>query len=106
MLTCHYYKALRIIVLVLMILLLCACTNQTNDNSNNITQDNTLYSAILNIIQADIVPGDNLPLSISYSNAVYSSISFTILSQSDDHGRANVDFTYVDVLALVSASQG
>ena len=69
-------------------------------------QVNTLEDAILEELQTDVVPGDDLPLSINYSNAIYKSISATIISQDDKTGQATVKFKYIDVLSLADGYKG
>lgn len=96
-----------IVSVLLVAVVLYACFQKiSNSPKGEPNYSNTLESAILDKLQADVVPGDELPLSIRYSNAVYTSISATILSQDDKTGEATVKFKYIDVLALADGYKG
>lgn len=63
------------------------------DNSKEL-----LYQAISEKIDIEIKKSPNLPMDIQYTNAVYSTIEFKILSYTKE--TANIQFTYVNVVAL------
>lgn len=98
---------------ILVVFLLCACSKKPSTSptvppveETPLIEGNTLTAAILDELQTDVIPGDDLPLSISYSNAVYKNISADILSQDDKTGQATVEFEYIDVLSLADGYKG
>lgn len=56
-------------------------------------------------VTSDIIRGEDVPAHIEYSNAVYESISFNVRTNDYKSGMAEVEFTYVDVLALADGSE-
>lgn len=101
----HYLRFSVLIPILFFISILCSCSVQKPDNSSasdsqQLNRGNSLNATIFDEIYSEIIPGEELPLSIQYSNSVYTNISFNILSQNDSNGRATVEFTYVDILAL------
>lgn len=59
--------------------------------------------AIQEKIDSELVPGENMPLGASYTNAVYSAITFEV--QHSDGKKAQVAFTYPDVIALADQNE-
>lgn len=62
--------------------------------------DSPLEAAIDRRIEGEKNLGENLPLSMQYSNAVLDALEYQVLSEDRESGTATVSFTYVDVMKL------
>ncbi|MBR6762493.1 MAG: zinc ribbon domain-containing protein [Clostridia bacterium] len=69
----------------------------------SVSEVETLSVAINTYIQNEICPGENLPLMFEYQNAILEKITYEIHSVDMEKGTMEVEFTYIDVLALADS---
>lgn len=71
-----------------------------NDKKTNL---DALNNAIQEKINEEMIDGDELPANFQYVNAMLNAISFEVKSNSERKSSAQVEFTYIDALALAES---
>lgn len=67
------------------------------------TKQDALSNAIQEKINEEMIEGDGLPTNFQYVNAMLSAISFEVKSNSERKSSAQVEFTYIDAVALAES---
>lgn len=74
--------------------------------NNKTTKLEALNNAIQEKINEEMIEGDGLPANLQYVNAMLNAITFEVKSNSERKSSAQVEFTYVDALALAESFGG
>ncbi len=73
---------------------------------NTSSKYNICEEALYAKISDEIIPGDNLPLTYQYSNAILNAIKFEVLEINEPTNTITVRFTYVDAISLADSYTG